>query len=250
MEPRSLAAFVLVVAFLGAGVQEPGNAADPAAERGKYLVAIGGCHTCHTPGYFFGQPDMTRALSGSEVGFEVPAVGVFYGSNLTMDKATGLGGWTDAQIAAALTTGVRPDGRKLAAVMPWQELAGLTKTDVNAIVAYLRSLPPIQNKMDGPFGPTAIPTSWVLKLVPPKAQSAAVGGTLAERWCSHCHAVERTANAVSSDGVPSFKAINAKPEITAAELDRHLSSTHTGMPDFKLSPYERSLLIAYIQSLR
>jgi hypothetical protein len=47
-----------------------------------YLVQFGGCIDCHTPGYFFGKPDMLRALAGSEVGFEIPDLGVFYGPNL------------------------------------------------------------------------------------------------------------------------------------------------------------------------
>jgi mono/diheme cytochrome c family protein len=195
-------------------------------------------------------PDLSRRLAGSEVGFEVPALGVFYGSNLTMDKATGLGAWTDPQIAAAITTGVRPDGRKLATVMPWPALAALTKADVSAIIAYLKSLPAVSNKVPGPFGPAEVPTSYILKVVPPPLGDGQIGKALAERWCSRCHAMERTASAVSSDGVPSFFAIAAKPTTTAENLDRHLSSTHTGMPDFVLSPFERSLLIAYIQSLR
>ena len=52
-------------------------------ERGKYLVTLGSCTDCHTPGYFFGKPDMTRYLGGSEVGFEIPGLGVFHGPNLT-----------------------------------------------------------------------------------------------------------------------------------------------------------------------
>ena len=42
-------------------------------------MTLGGCNDCHTPGYFFGQPDMTRFLGGSEVGFEMPGLGVFHG---------------------------------------------------------------------------------------------------------------------------------------------------------------------------
>ena len=115
----------------------PASAADPAAiARGKYLVAIAGCNDCHTPGYFLGKPDMARFLGGSEVGFEMPGLGVFHGPNLTPDKATGLGGWTDAQIVAAIQKGQRPDGRMLAPIMPWHAFANLTKQDVDAIVAY------------------------------------------------------------------------------------------------------------------
>jgi mono/diheme cytochrome c family protein len=144
------------------------SAADPAAvARGKYLVTIASCHDCHTPGYFLGKPDMARYLGGSDVGFELPGLGVFHGPNLTPDKETGLGGWTDAQVATALTTGARPDNRMLAPIMPYHAFANLTKQDVDAIVAFLRSIPPVKNKVLGPFGPTQTPTGFVMKLVPP-----------------------------------------------------------------------------------
>ena len=136
-------------------------------ERGKYLAFFGGCDHCHTPGYFLGKPDTTREFSGSDIGFKVGALGIFVGPNLTSDKETGLGGWTDAQIAAALTTGVRPDGRILAPIMPWRSFAKLTKPDVAALVAFLRSLPPIEHKVPGPFGPDEKPPIFVMTLVPP-----------------------------------------------------------------------------------
>ena len=143
------------------------RAADPQIERGKYLASFGGCMDCHTPGYFFGKPDMARHLGGSEVGFELPGLGVFHGPNLTPDKETGLGNWTNEQVVKALQEGVRPDGRMLAPIMPWRALASLTKEDALAIVAYLKSLPPVRNKVPGPFGPTEKPTSFVMKIVPP-----------------------------------------------------------------------------------
>jgi mono/diheme cytochrome c family protein len=145
-------------------------AADPVVERGKYLVTLASCGDCHTPGYFFGKPDATRTLGGSDVGFEIPGLGVFHGPNLTPDKETGLGSWTDAQVIAALQTGTRPDGRVLAPIMPWRAFASLTKQDVTALVAYLRSLPPVQNKVVGPFGPGETPTGFVMKIVPPGAK--------------------------------------------------------------------------------
>jgi mono/diheme cytochrome c family protein len=145
----------------------PAGAADPRTERGKYLVSFAGCNDCHTPGYFFGKPDMAKFLAGSEVGFEIPNLGVFHGPNLTPDKETGLGNWTDAQILDALQKGVRPDGRMLAPIMPWRAFANFTKDDAAAIVAYLRSIPAVKNKVPGPFGPTEKPTSFVMKIVPP-----------------------------------------------------------------------------------
>ncbi len=69
---------------------EPVGAQDAQIKRGQYLVTLGGCNDCHTPGYFFGKPDMQRFLGGSEVGFEIPGLGVFHGPNLTPDPETGL----------------------------------------------------------------------------------------------------------------------------------------------------------------
>jgi mono/diheme cytochrome c family protein len=143
---------------------------ESAVERGKYLVGLSGCNDCHTPGYFFGKPDLKRYLGGSEVGFEIPNLGVFHGPNLTPDKETGLGAWTDAQIVDAMRKGVRPDGRVLAPIMPWSAFASLTDADAGAIVAYLKSLPPVSNKVPGPFGPDGTATSFVMKIVPPSAK--------------------------------------------------------------------------------
>ena len=129
-------------------------AADPAAvARGKYLVTIASCHDCHTPGFFLGKPDMARYLGGSDVGFELPGLGVFHGPNLTPDKATGLGSWTDAQVVAAIQMGARPDGRLLAPIMPYHAYATLTKQDAEAIVAFLRSRPACAEQGGRPVRP-------------------------------------------------------------------------------------------------
>ena len=167
--PLSASFASLALLALSLAMSQPAQAQTTRVEiaRGKYLVGFGGCIDCHTPGYFFGKPDMPRALAGSEVGFEIPGLGVFYGPNLTPDKETGLGSWSKAQIVTALQKGTRPDGRQLAPIMPWKAFANLTKSDANAIAAYLKSLPPISNKVPGPFGPNEKPTSFVMKVVPP-----------------------------------------------------------------------------------
>jgi mono/diheme cytochrome c family protein len=143
------------------------NAAQTQVQRGKYLVSILPCTDCHTPGTFLGHPDMKRYLGGSEVGFEVPGLGVFYGPNLTPDDETGLGKWTKEQIATAITTGKRPDGRILAPPMPVESFKNLTHSDVLAIAAYLKTLPAIKNNVPGPFGPNEKPTSFVYQVLPP-----------------------------------------------------------------------------------
>ena len=136
-------------------------------ERGKYFVNLALCTDCHTPGYFFGKPDMARFLGGSEVGFHIPDLGVFHGPNLTPDNETGLGRWSTEQIVTAFTTGTRPDGRILASIMPWHAFSQLTRQDAQAIAAFLKSLPPVSNKVPDPFGPSETPTSFVFKVVAP-----------------------------------------------------------------------------------
>jgi mono/diheme cytochrome c family protein len=158
--------FVTFVALALAGRCVAAQAADSDIERGKYLVTLGGCNDCHTPGCFLGKPDFSRALSGSDVGFTIPGVGAFVGRNLTPDKETGLGDWTDDQIIAAITAGVRPDGRRLAPIMPYQGLSHLSSDDAKAIVAYLRSLTPVKNAVPGPFGPKEVPSTLVFVIVP------------------------------------------------------------------------------------
>ena len=84
------------------------------------------------------------------------------------------GRWSEEEIVTAITKGQRPDGRKLAAIMPWHAFAILTPEDSGAIVAFLKSLPPVKNKVPGPFGPSEKPTSFVMKIVPPEG---ATGGS-------------------------------------------------------------------------
>ena len=160
------AAIAACAGALGMAFIDVASAQQAQAERGKYLVAIAGCNDCHTPGYFFGKPEMDRYLGGSEVGFEIPGLGVFHGPNLTPDPETGIGNWSIGQIVTALQTGKRPDGRELAPIMPWRAFANLTKDDATAIAVFLKSLPPVKNKVPGPFGPNEKPTEFVMKIVP------------------------------------------------------------------------------------
>lgn len=146
---------------------------DVLVARGKYLVTIMDCDGCHSGGALTGKPDPKRFLAGSEVGLHGALSGlddgVFYPSNLTPDKETGLGTWTDKAIIRAIRQGLRPDGRALSPVMPWPTFAVLTDADAKAIVAYLRTLPPVKFTVPDnvPFEREATAAYW--KIVnPPK----------------------------------------------------------------------------------
>src|SRR3954465_8563402 len=99
-------------------------------ERGKYLVnTIMTCQNCHTPKGERGAPiyerDLSSGLSWDEPPFKAPT------SNITQDKETGIGSWTDGQIKTALRKGQRPNGVHLAAVMPNDFYEILTDRDLN-----------------------------------------------------------------------------------------------------------------------
>jgi mono/diheme cytochrome c family protein len=111
-------------------------------ERGAYLVKLAGCVACHTPLGPKG-PDLERAFAG---GLEMPdPIGTWRTPNITQDKSSGIGNWTDDQIAAAIRDGVRPDGTGLFAIMPFANYARISNDDIKAIVAFLRTVKPVTN---------------------------------------------------------------------------------------------------------
>ncbi|MCH9696188.1 MAG: cytochrome c [Gammaproteobacteria bacterium] len=130
-----------------------------AVERGEYLVELLGCGSCHTNGAFEGAPDMSRALAGSNTGiaFTNPLgdkrPGVIYPANITPDTATGIGDWTDRQLANAIRAGIGRHGTRRIASMPWQGYSRLTDDDVSSIVVYLRSIKPVENSVPAEVQP-------------------------------------------------------------------------------------------------
>lgn len=143
---------------------------DPVA-RGRYLTTIMSCNDCHTPGTFYGAPDTTRRLSGSDLGWVGPW-GVVHARNLTPDS-TGIGAWSKEQIVHALRTGNTPDGRQLAPIMPWMNFADiLDENDAMAIASYLKSLPPVHHVNLPVIPPGQKPTGNNIVFPPPPAWDA------------------------------------------------------------------------------
>lgn len=127
---------------------EPIIAPDPADQsaRGEYLVTITNCSGCHTPtDPETRRPIMEKFLAGRDP-FERD-YGTVYAGNITPHEETGIGTWTDEQIARALVEGVRIDGRRLS-LMPWQDLSVLTEADTAAMVHYLTNdVTPVENSI-------------------------------------------------------------------------------------------------------
>ncbi len=130
--------------------RQAARAADNPIERGRYLVSSLACAHCHTPVGADGIALPGMMFAGG-MRFQIAPFGDFVSYNLTSDKDTGLGNWSDGEIKAVLTRGTRPDGTRLLPFpMGWPAYARLSDGDLKAIVAYLRSLPPVANKIPPP----------------------------------------------------------------------------------------------------
>jgi mono/diheme cytochrome c family protein len=170
-ELRNLAAYVLTLARKPAWdmtanelkafyqAQNAEAARDP-VRRGRYIVSSIGCTYCHTPIRADGSLVDGMLFAGGQKWTTAP-FGDFVSYNLTSDKETGIGGWTDDQIKTVLTRGVRPDGtRILPFPMPWASYASMTASDLSAVVAYLRTIPPISNRIPAPRRPNLVSYLW------------------------------------------------------------------------------------------
>lgn len=187
---RMLAAAVLGFASLIGGQAAAQDAALLA--RGTYLmesiVACGNCHVQREQG----KPLPERGLSGGMVFDEEPFTA--YASNITPDPETGIGKWTDAQLAKAIREGIRPDGSVIGPPMPMGFYRGLSDDDLKAIVAYLRAQPPVRNAVPKsvyriPLPPAYGPPITQPVAAPPRTNLVKYGEYLAGPLghCMDCH---------------------------------------------------------------
>ena len=132
------------------------EAAKDIVRHGEYVATVTGCAFCHSP--FRDDNTMIEEFkyAGGQL-FRVVPFGDFVSYNLTSDKETGLGNWTDDQIKTFVTKGIRRDGsRMIPYPMPWPSFANMKPDDLNALVAFLRSLPPVSNRIPLPRQPNIV----------------------------------------------------------------------------------------------
>ena len=153
-------------------------------KKGEYLVMIGGCNDCHSPKVFSERGmefDQKRLLSGHPAGSAIAPIdmkmvgpgkwtltndhltgwvgpwGMSFAANLTPDDQTGIGLWTEDVFIKALRTGKHMGaGRPILPPMPWQNLVQASDEDLQAIFAYLKSLPAVKNAVPAPIPPTEL----------------------------------------------------------------------------------------------
>jgi mono/diheme cytochrome c family protein len=185
---------VLAVLLGVLSLPAPVTAQTPSADeiaRGKYIFgATGGCG-CHTV------PKQPVNAGGRK--YEGP-FGTVYASNITPDRETGIGGWTDEQIITAIRLGRRPNGERLVPVHPYTVFNGMAAEDVKALVAFLRAVPSVkranQTKKTIPMFESVLLPAWLTAFAPKETPPTAVPTTGAARGeylvravahCGECH---------------------------------------------------------------
>jgi mono/diheme cytochrome c family protein len=146
---RRAAVAAQVAALAGLSAAAYAQTAQTPVQRGDYLVnavmACDGCHTPRGPGGFA----MDKRMSGGSQVWDEPEF-LVKGSNITQDRDTGIGTWSAADLKRALTEGVRPNDVPLAPQMPYSFYKILTPADLDAVVAYIRTIPAVKNEVQPP----------------------------------------------------------------------------------------------------
>jgi mono/diheme cytochrome c family protein len=165
-------------------------------QRGAYLVnTIAACGRCHTPRDAQGNPIAAMELAG---GFEFDdgVIGHVVGPNITPDRDTGIGKWTEGQIIAALRYGTRPDGTIIGAPMPIAAYRDISDSDLTAIAKYLHSIRPVRHPVARTrykTAPAAQDPATIHVEAPPPQDKLAYGAYLAGPvgHCYGCHTILR-----------------------------------------------------------
>jgi mono/diheme cytochrome c family protein len=156
--------------------------------RGKYIFgATGGCG-CHT--------EPKGAVNAGGRKYEGP-FGTVYSTNITPDTKTGIGGWTDEQIITAIRLGRRPNGERILPVHPFTSFNGMAEEDLAALVAFLRTVQPVNRpntpkKITVPMFESVFLPAWLMTFAaaetpPPAAPVAGVArGEYLVRAVGHC----------------------------------------------------------------
>ena len=183
---------VFGASLLALAVRPDPTHAETYRERGAYLVTtLGACGNCHTPRDAQNRPVAGMELAGGRE-FDITGAHIV-GPNITPDRITGIGAWSDGQIVYALRNGKRPDGSIIAPPMPIEMYRGLSDRDAQAIAIYLRNLAPIRHEVARSQYNFPPPPSYgpVVSHVeePDRANKIAYGAYLAGpvAHCLECH---------------------------------------------------------------
>lgn len=212
--------------------------------RGAYLVrALGHCSACHSPRGLLMQESTSRALSGA-------VVGAWYAPNITSDPVAGIGGWRGDEIVSYLGTGVARGKARAAGGMAEvveHSLSHLTMADLQAMAAYLKTVPPVVSPQNG----RAADAVGGPALIEPSLRGANIaqgsGAALFSGLCASCHGS-------TGSGTPdaAFPSLFQEASVGAGRannliavilngVDRKVGGRHVNMPGFGAGSYVQSL---------
>jgi len=132
----------------------------PDLKNGEVLYHAGGCISCHKPAAMQAGADMALPSGGAPL--KTPA-GIFYPPNITPDRETGIGAWTDADFVNAMQRGIAPDGSHFIPAFPYASYAHMTLPDILDLKAYLFSLPAVHNPDKPPEMPLGRFGEWAAR---------------------------------------------------------------------------------------
>jgi len=166
---------------------------DKRLERGAYLMnSIVACGNCHAQRDKEGRPIAALGLSGGFVFDEKPFKA--YASNITPDRETGIGTWTEAQLVRAIREGIRPDGSLIGPPMPIAFYRGISDDDARALAAYVLAQPPVKHVVPKSVFHIKLPPAYGLPIkqkvaAPPRTDLVKYGAYLAGPLghCMDCH---------------------------------------------------------------
>ena len=188
---RSYVLFAAVAALVVFTGQASGRD-EALLKRGSALMnGVVACANCHAQRDAQGNPIAALGMSGGMRFDDGPFVA--YAPNITPDKETGIGRWSDKQLAKAIREGIRPDGRVIGPPMPIGLYRGMADADLKAIIAYLRAQPAVKNKAAQSDYKMPLPPNYgppVGKVIaPPKSDKLAYGAYLSGPLghCVECH---------------------------------------------------------------
>ena len=201
--------------------------------RGRRMFFAGGCDSCHsTPG----QPDPLQLGGGLELKSTIAS---FYPPNISSDLVDGIGAWRDVDVANALLSGVSPQGRHYYPAFPYTSYQRMHPSDVADLIAFLRTLPPVQGRapvhmLNFPFSVRRALGIWKLLyfensgLAPVPSRSAEwnLGRYLVEGagHCGECHTPRNLLGAMRPGlklaGAPVPDGKGSAPNLTDADLAR------------------------------
>jgi mono/diheme cytochrome c family protein len=241
--PSLAAALSLLIAFSPAAVGRDAKL----IERGTYLMnSIVACGNCHVRRDKDWRPQPELGLSGGMLFDEEPFKA--YARNITPDPETGIGKWTDAQIIRAIREGIRPDGTLIGPPMPIAFYRGISDTDAQALVAYLRAQPPVKHvvpkseyrmKLPPAYGPP-IKENIV---APPRSDRVKYGAYLAGPLghCIDCHTPW-------VQGIPDMKQVGAGGNPLkgpwGVTVSRNLTPHETGLKGWSDAEIARAIRTA------